>query len=233
MSPSSPQPVEFPYGAGSISTQLTSIEWLGPLDVKPFPWKDDPARLVHIALQNPIGFCSPIKYESGQSCLIVVSDSFRQTRADVMLPVLLQKLRSAGFSDRNLSILFATGVHRPPTPDEQKKILGEEVFARLAGRIHCHDAYDKSAHERVGVTSKGTPVEINRRVLEADHVIATGTVVLHYFGGFGGGRKSIVPGVASATTIAANHSLNLHPIEDTLDPAVRSEERRVGKECRL
>lgn len=138
-----------------------------------------------------------------------------------MLPVLLKSLEGIGVDDADVSILFSTGVHRTPTPDEQRAILGEEVFARLAGRTFCHDAYDKSAHERVGITSRGTPVEINRRLLQADHVIATGTVVLHYFGGFGGGRKSIVPGAASATTIAANHSLNLHATENRLDPSVR------------
>jgi len=217
----SARPIKFAYGEGTVSAELDSIEFLDTLDVNPTPALKDPVRAVHLALQNPSGFCRPITHKPGKSVLVLVSDTFRQTRADVMLPVLLERFRAMGFGDKNFSILFSTGVHRPPTPDEQRKILGEEVFARLAGRIHNHDAYDKSAHERIGVTSKGTPVEINRRVLEANHVIATGTVVLHYFGGFGGGRKSIVPGVASATTIAANHSLNLHPVDDRLDSAVQ------------
>ncbi len=213
--------IEIPYGAGSISARLDRAKWIETLDVKDAEPLIDPAGAVHRALRSPLGLFTMPKHTHGQSWLILVSDSFRQTRADQMLPPLLEYLRGLGVNDRDTSILFSTGVHRAPTIDEQRKILGEEVFARLAGRIHCHDAYDKSAHKHIGVTSKGTPVEINRRVLEADHVIATGTVVLHYFGGFGGGRKSIVPGVASAATIAANHSLNLHPCDDRLDPAVR------------
>ncbi len=213
--------VEIPYGTGTLTARLESVKWLDYLDVKDVPAVPDPAGAIYAALQDPLGLYNPVRYDATDSLLILVSDSFRQTRADQMLPVLLQHLRTKGLSDRNISILFSTGVHRAPTVDEQKKILGEEVFARLAGRIHCHDAHDTAVHERIGVTSKGTPVEINRRLLEASHVIATGTVVLHYFGGFGGGRKSIVPGVASAKTIAANHSLNLHPCDDRLDPAVR------------
>ncbi len=216
-----PISVTIPYGDGLLSSQIADVEWLHTLDVRGVEPQADPSRAVHAALEEPVGFYQSARYDTGKSWLILVSDSFRQTRADIMLPVILQKFRGMGFSDRNFSILFSTGVHRAPTIDEQKKILGEEIFARLAGRIHCHDAYDASAHKPIGTTSKGTPVEINRRVLEADHVIATGTVVLHYFGGFGGGRKSIVPGVASAKTIAANHSLNLHPCDDRLDPAVR------------
>jgi nickel-dependent lactate racemase len=73
----------------------------------------------------------------------------------------------------------------------------------------------------VGNTSRGTPVWLNRRLLEADRVILTGTVVLHYFAGFGGGRKSIVPGLAGEQTIAANHARNLHPTDDGLNPDVR------------
>lgn len=213
--------VKLPYGGDTIATSIDRAKWLRILDVKPVAPKDDPAGAVRHALGGPVGMYTSLKRERGDTWLILVSDSFRQTRADIMLPELLRVLRKMNADDRHVSILFSTGVHRAPTIDEQKKILGEEVFARLAGRIHCHDAYDAAAHERVGITCKGTPVEINRRVLEADHVIATGTVVLHYFGGFGGGRKSIVPGVASAATIAANHSLNLHPCDDRLDPAVR------------
>lgn len=213
--------INIPYGTNTLSTSISGVEWLRILDMLTVPAQKDPDLAVRIALDSPIGIYQPIELDTSKSWLILVSDSFRQTRADVMVPIILQKFRAMGFTDRNFSILFSTGVHRAPTIDEQKKILGEEVFARLAGRIHCHDAHDASAHKHIGTTSKGTPVEINRRLLEADHLISTGTVVLHYFGGFGGGRKSIVPGVASAKTIAANHSLNLHPSDDRLDPAVR------------
>jgi nickel-dependent lactate racemase len=215
--------VEFPYLTGRASATMRGVQWLGALDVKPVAALSGPGRAVREALERPGGLARPAlaEFRPGDRVLILVSDSFRQTRADQMLPPLLEALAEAGIADATVSVLFSTGVHRPPTVEEQREILGEAVFARLAGRIFCHDAYDAAGHERLGVTSRGTPVEINRRLTEADRVIATGTVVLHYFGGFGGGRKSVVPGVASAATIAKNHSLNLHPTEDRLDPAVR------------
>jgi nickel-dependent lactate racemase len=215
--------VEFPYLNGHVSASVPGAQWLGALDVKPVPAVRDSAAAVREALAQPIGLSYPAlsRFKTQDRVLILVSDSFRQTRADLMLPPLLDELQRTGIYGETISILFSTGVHRAPTLDEQRKILGDAVFARLSGRIFCHDAYDAPAHKPLGVTSRGTPVEINRRLLQADRVIATGTVVLHYFGGFGGGRKSFVPGVASAATIGKNHSLNLHPAEDRLNPAVR------------
>ena len=83
-----------------------------------------------------------------------------------------------------------------------------------------NDAHAEGAHRHVGDTSRGTPVYIDKRACEADRVIVTGSVVLHYFGGFGGGRKAVVPGIASVETISRNHSMNLDPHEDRLDPNV-------------
>jgi nickel-dependent lactate racemase len=99
--------------------------------------------------------------------------------------------------------------------------MGESIYAQYAAQCFAHVPDDADELVFVGNTSRGTPVWLNRRLLEADRVILTGTVVMHYFAGFGGGRKSVVPGLAGERTIAANHSLNLHSTEDKLNPDVQ------------
>ena len=215
--------IELPYGSRIVAAELPpSVRFLSMLDVANASAVPDANAAVRDALNNPIGLDEPAlnAFGASDSVLIVVSDSFRQTRADVMLPALLDALRAREISERNVSILFSTGVHRSPTPDEQRAILGHAIYDRLRDRLHTHDA-ESDENVFVGITRRGTPVEVNRRLLDVDRVIVTGAVVLHYFGGFGGGRKSVVPGLASVATIAKNHSLNLHPTDDRLDPDVR------------
>lgn len=215
--------IELPYGDSIARAELPNARLLGTLDIRPVAPVASPKKAIEAALGDPIGMGGPAlgQFRPGESVLIIVSDSFRQTRADQVLPVLLEGLTEAGIADESVSILFSTGTHRGPSKNEQREILGEETFARLQGRIFSHDAWNEDELVPVGTTRRGTPVEINRRLVGADRVIATGAVVFHYFGGFGGGRKSIVPGVASGRTIAANHAMNLHPANDTLDPNVK------------
>lgn len=160
-------------------------------------------------------------FSSMEKVVIVVSDSFRATAVDEILPTLLSMLLSEGVAEEAIHFLVATGTHRGPTDEEQRKILGVDVYNRFGQRLHVHDARDSDGCVSLGETSRGTPVSINRLAVDADALIVTGTVVLHYFGGFGGGRKAVVPGVAAVETIAANHCLNLHPTEYKLNPAVR------------
>ena len=150
-----------------------------------------------------------------------MSDAFRRTRVEQILPALLSALSEAGVDERAIAFLFATGTHRGPTVDEQRRILGSAVFDRFRGRIWIHDPHDEANLVAVGVTSRGTAVTINKRAAESDRLIATGTVVFHYFGGFGGGRKSILPGISGVETIAHNHAMNLDPDTDRLNPDVR------------
>lgn len=215
--------VHLPYGEQTLTGRIQDAELLGELDMKSAPAVPDPDRAVRDALRHPIGLSGPLlrDFRPADRLVIVVSDSFRQTRADLMLPPLLDELHKTGLNDDNILVLFSTGTHRPPAEAEQRAILGPAVFDRFRDRIQCHEPHNPDAHVRLGTTTRGTPVEINRTLHEADRVIVTGAVTLHYFGGFGGGRKSIVPGLASAKTIAHNHAMNLHPTEDTLDPAVR------------
>ncbi|NQW18206.1 MAG: nickel-dependent lactate racemase [Chloroflexi bacterium] len=212
-----------PYGAEIVSAQMPGGTLLGTLDVSDVPALPQLDSAVREGLDHPIGQDRSVFQivNPGETVAIVVSDSFRQTRVDRVLPVLVAGLLESGINERDITFTYSTGTHRGPTPEEEQRILGEDIYRRFKDQTFTHDPRDADNLAYVGKTSRGTPVHINRRVHEADRIIATGAVVLHYFGGFGGGRKSIVPGVASVETIASNHSMNLHPSEDKLDPAVR------------
>lgn len=215
--------IEMPYGSDLIHAEIDWAEDLGTLDIAPTPALPDIPAAAAGALDMPIGDVPPLRdtVHAGERVVIVVSDSFRTTRMEQVLPTLLARLGEAGIRDEDISFLFSTGTHRGPTPEEAARILGAEVYARFRSRAFTHDAFDTAMLAEVGTTSRGTRVSINRRALECDRLIVTGTVVMHYFGGFGGGRKSIVPGIAGEPTIAANHARNLHAQRDDLDPAVR------------
>lgn len=215
--------VTIPYGAQSASVELEDVRLLDTLDVANAPELPGLARAIARALEQPIGLDASIydTVQPGEHVTILVSDQFRKTGAHEFLPPLLDGLNTAGIPDTDIRLLFATGTHRAPTVNEQAAILGRAVYGRFRGRLHVHDAHEWDRHVEIGTTSRGTPVRINRIAHEADRLIATGTVVLHYFGGFGGGRKSILPGIASVDTIAHNHAMNLDPHADRRNPAVR------------
>ena len=215
--------VTLPYGAQPVSIDLKDVRLLDTLDVADAPELPDLPNAIARAIEQPIGLDANIydTVQPGERVAILVSDAFRKTGAREFLPPLLAGLNKAGIPDGGMCLLFATGTHRAPTAEEQAYILGEDVYERFQGRLHVHDAHDRASHVEIGVTSRGTPVRINRIAREADRLIATGTVVLHYFGGFGGGRKSILPGIASVDTIAHNHAMNLDPHADRRNPAVR------------
>ncbi|MBN2301638.1 MAG: nickel-dependent lactate racemase [Lentisphaerae bacterium] len=156
---------------------------------------------------------------SGNSVCIVVSDHTRKTASHLILPPLLEKIYSAGISERDVFFLIASGVHRHPDDKETALILGQDIVVRFGNRIFRHDPDDKANLTCVGKTKRGHDVYINRRAVEADHLILLGTVTYHYHAGFGGGRKSLVPGLADRDTIAHNHSLSIDPHADRIHPA--------------
>lgn len=215
--------VQLPYAGSTVEADLdwaASVDTLALADVAPVK---DVVVALDQAIDNPIGQTESLaeRVQPGERIVIIVSDSFRKTRVDLILPRLLYRLTEKGVSEEDVSFLVATGVHRGPTPDELDEILGTDVHQRFQSRIHIHDAHHAAAQVPVGETSRGTPVEANQIAVDCDRIIVTGSVVLHYFGGFGGGRKALLPGVCSANTIAHNHSLNLDPNENRLDPSVR------------
>ena len=212
-----------PYGNKALEVELVRGRHLGTLDVADTPGLPDPVQSLRIALDHPIGMPSRALdgFRGTDRIAVVVSDSFRTTRMEQLLPALLDGIQEAGGREENVFFLFATGSHRGPTEEEARRILGPSVYDQFHSRAFTYDPADTAQLVYRGTTSRRTPVYLNRRLLKADRVIVTGTVVLHYFGGFGGGRKAILPGLAGMESIAHNHSLNLHPTEDRLDPAVR------------
>ncbi|MFZ1731267.1 MAG: nickel-dependent lactate racemase, partial [Bacteroidota bacterium] len=135
--------------------------------------------------------------------LILVSDKTRRCQTSVFLPHLLAIVHAAGISREQVEILFASGTHSAQSEAEKRAILGDAIYDRY--RVREHNAYDEAACIELGVTRFGTPVRVHRSLAEASQVIATGTIVHHYFAGFGGGAKLFVPGCAAYSTAIANH----------------------------
>jgi len=154
----------------------------------------------------------------GESVCIVVSDHTRRTASDLVLPVLLKGLRARGCSLKDMFFLFASGIHRHPALPEIEKIIGTETAKEFSGRICLHDPDDKQQLVSVGKIGAGREVWINRKAVEADRLLLIGSASFHYHAGFGGGRKSIVPGISGRETITFTHSLTIDPAEDKICP---------------
>jgi nickel-dependent lactate racemase len=134
---------------------------------------------------------------------VIVSDSTRGVPTAKVMPMVLEELADAGIRSKDITVVVARGVHRPATEDEIRDIVGEESLKGLT--VINHDPYEARLLVSLGKTSFGTPVEVSRAVYEADLRISIGKVEPHEFAGFSGGRKSVLPGIASERTIEINH----------------------------
>jgi nickel-dependent lactate racemase len=156
------------------------------------------------ALRNPIA-SAPLaeKVRPGDRVVIVHSDITRATPNDRILPVILAELERAGVQRRNIVLMNALGTHRPQTDAELRKMLGD----RIVDEYCCmqHNAFDDSNLVPLGNTKLGHPVRINRHFLEADVRILTGFIEPHFFAGFSGGPKGVLPALAGAESVMTNH----------------------------
>lgn len=154
------------------------------------------------AMDNPIS-SSKLKdiVKTGENVVIVTSDITRPMPSKIVLPVVIEELNSAGIKDENITIVFALGSHRDHTEDEKKYLVGEEIYER----IKCIDS-NSTEYIHLGITANGTPVDINKEVAKADRRICLGNIEYHYFAGYSGGAKAIMPGVSTRAAIQANHS---------------------------
>lgn len=136
----------------------------------------------------------------GEKVVIVTSDVTRPVPSKIIIPCLLDELGRAGVEDKDITIVFGLGSHRKQSEEEHISLVGEDVYRR----VKCMDS-DSDDCVRLGTCRNGTPVDIFRVVAEADRRILVGNVEYHYFAGYSGGMKAIMPGVSSREAIQANH----------------------------
>jgi len=198
-----------PYGKTEVCARIPTENLLGSLEPREKPGVENPGAEVERALREPLGTKQLREMaRSGDRVAIVVDDATRATPSYFMIPKILDELNSAGVKNEDITIIFACGIHREVKDDEMKRLLGEEALKKVRAINHDPQAED---HVHLGTTSLGTEVYVNRIFAEADVKILTGDVGLHYYAGYGGGRKSVLPGVASVQTIQRNHALLLRP----------------------
>ncbi len=165
-------------------------------------------ELIYNSLRQPLGSSSLMEIASGKhSAAILIPGKARLAGTRDYVPMLLAELNEAGMSDDEVEIFLADGTHEQHLKSDVEHLLGEEVAARI--RCLGHDCHAQDHLVNLGTTKFGTPVLLNRRVFEAEVKILTGRIVPHYFAGFSGGRKALIPGVAGFPTIIANHRLTL------------------------
>jgi len=166
-----------------------------------------PEQLIRHALSDPIG-TPPLRQivSPGEKIVVVTSDVTRPMPTHAVMPILLDELYRAGVKPCDITLVFALGNHRPQTNEERRKLAGEQAYRE----IRCIDGCSEGA-VHLGVTSRGTPVDICRIVSGADRRICLGNIEYHYFAGYSGGVKAIMPGVSTREAIQANHKMMTHP----------------------
>ena len=200
--------VWLPYGKTEICVRVPTRNLLGSIDPKDRASVPDGKAEVARALREPIGskrLGEIVKPESRVA--IVIDDATRPSPSHLIIPPLLDELTVAGAKDENFTIIFGCGTHRTVKREEAAQLLGEDVLGRVKTISHDCNSQDLV---HIGTTQKhGTKVSLNRIFVEADIRILTGDVCLHYFAGYGGGRKSVLPAIAGEDTIKHNHAMAL------------------------
>ncbi|WP_223907352.1 nickel-dependent lactate racemase [Geobacter sp. AOG1] len=196
------------YGDMSFACGLSGGRLAGIIRAEVPEPAAEPEQLVTAALDACEEYLA--LFQRGERVVIVTSDITRHTGSEVYLPLLVERLNRVGIKESDIEIVIALGIHRKQTDAEHKKIVGT-LYGRI--RVTDHDCDDPGKLVYLGKTVNGVGVEVNRRIAEADRVILTGTIGFHYFAGFGGGRKAILPGVASRQACMASHFAVLNPGE--------------------
>ena len=195
------------YGRSGLPVRLPPKVRATVIGKRPMAKLADPRAAVRDALERPVGAAS---YESlvrgRKSACILICDITRPVPNHLFLRPLIEGMLAAGMPRERITVLVATGLHRPNEGEELAEVVGDP-WVQETVRVENHFARDDAAHVDLGVTSgRRTPVKLDRRFVEAELRIATGLVEPHFMAGYSGGRKVIAPGIAHADTIRTFHS---------------------------
>lgn len=200
----------YKYGHGYKDFSLEQEKVMAEIKVAEMAPLTDLKQAVLDAIYHPID-SKPLNelLQSGQKVAFICNDPTRVANSHDFMPILVEELNKIGIKDEDMRIVFALGTHRKMTQEEMIEAVGEDVAKRLP--MYNSDCNKQEDFEYFGETSFGTPVWLNKLICDVDLVIMTGTIVHHFFSGFGGGRKAVLPGVAAMETIRRNHSLMMSP----------------------
>ncbi|GAG68045.1 unnamed protein product [marine sediment metagenome] len=198
------------YGKKEVLLPIQDKNIIKILYVKKHKTILNPENRLKNLLKNPIGSPSLkdlIIQKKAKKILIIVNDITRPTPYEIILHPLLDELRQIGIKKENIIFIIATGIHRSNFPEEIKEIFGENIFSAYKFINHdCDDPYLKD----LGKLKSGNKLWVDPIISDTDFIITTGVIVPHYFAGFSGGRKSILPGICGRKTIEANHAQMIH-----------------------
>ena len=197
--------VAFHYGKGRLTHTFDDNELIGVLEssINEYSPEYDGSVLVRKAMESPIGTKPLFELAKGKNKVVIIaSDHTRPVPSKIIIPPMLEEIRK-GNPDADITILIATGCHRGTTKDELVSKFGEEIVKNE--KIHIHDCDDRDNLINIGNLPSGSPCEINKIAIEADLLVAEGFIEPHFFAGFSGGRKSVLPGVAGRSTVLGNH----------------------------
>jgi nickel-dependent lactate racemase len=202
--------VWLPYGKTEVCARIPTQNLLGSIEPTEKSSAPDPRVEVERALKEPIGskrLSEIVKPE--HKVAIVVDDATRPAPSRLLVSSILNELNGAGVKDEQVAVIFGCGTHRAVTSDEAIRLLGQDILKRVKAISHDCRAQDLIY---AGTTQKhGNKVYLNRVFAEADVKILTGDIGFHYYAGYGGGRKSILPAVSGEETIKHNHAMILDP----------------------
>ncbi len=203
--------VSLPYGRQTVSGVLPEnwkVEeiFFNKEKKKPKP-VFSPEKMLNQFLDRPVN-CEPFDkiFSTKKSVAVVVPDKTRKSGVKALLPIVLSRLEKLGIHENGVKIIFATGIHPGQTEEQKRAIVGDVIYERF----ECVDHDPRGELERAGEID-GNPLMLNAHVVRADGLIVIGGVKLHYLAGFGGGRKAIMPGVASREDCVNFHGLCINP----------------------
>ena len=197
--------LELGFGQGTQPLEVPDQNVMGVLEPNPVPAGLTGTAEVTRALAEPIG-APPLRQvvRPGETVAIVTSDITRPCPTAKILPPVLAELEAGGVRREDITLVFALGSHRPHTEEEMRHLAGPDYDT-----LRCVDSVGDFVH--LGKTHRGTPVDIFRAVAEADRRICLGNIEYHYFAGYSGGAKAIMPGVSTRAAIQANHTMMVLP----------------------
>ncbi|NOY06824.1 MAG: DUF2088 domain-containing protein, partial [Chlorobi bacterium] len=202
--------ISLPYGESSQTATIDHAGECRHLYVRSLPRPRPPGALLNAALEHPVSSPTLPEFLNGSHRVtVLVPDKTRYCMLDRILPLVLHRIHECGIARRDVTILIANGTHMPQSGEQRRAMLGGEICDAYTVVEHRARAEEDCVY--AGTTRYGTDVKLNRVVVEADRVVVVGTVVHHYFAGFGGGPKMFLPGVSAYSTALENHRRTLLP----------------------